>query len=73
MPLVVLQDYPLHFTKYESKGTSKIPIFKLFSELGKIWMCSLGLSKTPISHLFYELGKTRKYTQPKNNIWKSKF
>ena len=72
MPLVVLKDYPLHLTKYESKGTSKIPIFRLYSELGKIWKCSLAFSKTRISHPFYELGKTRKYTQPKNNLSKSK-
>ena len=35
MPHVVLKDYPYHLTKYEGKGTSKIPMFKLFSELGK--------------------------------------
>ena len=33
-----------HLTKYEGKGT-KISIFKLFSELGKIWKCNLGFSK----------------------------
>ena len=35
--VVVLKDHyqPHHLTKYEEKGT-KISIFKLFSELGKI-------------------------------------
>ena len=56
-PCIVLKDRPHDLTKYEGKGT-KIPVFKLFSELGmKIWKCNLGLSKIPISHLFYELGK----------------
>ena len=41
MAHVVLKDYPHHLTEYEGKGTSKIPIFKLISELGKIWRCSL--------------------------------
>ena len=48
---VVLQDYPHHLTKYEGKGT-KISIFKLFSDLGKIWKCNVCFSKT---HLSYEL------------------
>ena len=52
-----LKDY-LHLKKYNSKGTSKDPIFKLFRELAKIWKCSLGFSKAPIFHSFYELGKT---------------
>ena len=52
--VIVLKDHPHHLTKYEGKGT-KISIFKLFSELGKIWKCNLGFSKIPISHLFYEL------------------
>ena len=30
-----LKDYSHHLTKYEGKGTSKIPFFKLFSQLGK--------------------------------------
>ena len=51
---VVLQNHPHHVTKYEGKGT-KISIFKLLSEMGKIWKCNLGFSKIPISHLFYEL------------------
>ena len=32
---VVLKDYPHYLTKYEGKGTSKIPIFKLSCALGK--------------------------------------
>ena len=70
-PDFVLKDYPHHLTKYEeNKGTSKIPIFKLFNEMRKIWKCSLGFSRIPIFHLFYELGKTWKYTQPKNQHFK---
>ena len=71
--LIVLKDHPQpdHGTKYESKGT-KISVFKLFSEMEKIWKCSLGFSKIPICYLFYELGKTWKYTQPQTNISKSK-
>ena len=72
MPLAVLKDHRHHLTNYEGKG-KKISIFKLFSELGKIWKCNLGFSKFPIFYLFYELGKTWKYTQPKINILKSKF
>ena len=49
--VIVLKDHPHHLTKYEGKGT-KISIFKLFSELGKIWKCNLSFSKIPISHLF---------------------
>ena len=68
MPHVIkLKDRPHHLTKYEGKGT-KLSIFKLFSELGKIWKCNLNFSKIPISHLFYELGKTWKYTQSQNNF-----
>ena len=62
--VILLKDHPHHLTKYEGKRT-KISIFKLFSELGKIWKCNLSFSKIPISHLFYELGKTWKYTQPR--------
>ena len=68
--VIVLKDdhpQPHHLTKYEGKGT-KISIFKLFSELGKIWKCNLGFSKIPVSHLIYELGKTWKYTQPQTNL-----
>ena len=46
----VLQDHPHHLTKYEGKE-KKISIFKLFSELGKIWNCNPGFSKIPISQL----------------------
>ena len=35
MPHVLLKDHPYHLTKYEGKKT-KISIFKLFNELGKI-------------------------------------
>ena len=43
---IVLQDHPQphHLTKYKGKGT-KLSIFKLVSELGKIWKCNLGFSK----------------------------
>ena len=54
MPHVVLKDCHHHLTKYEGKET-KISIFTLFSEFGKIWKCNLGFSKIPITHLFYEL------------------
>ena len=60
-PHVLLRDYPDHLTKYEDRGTLEIPIFKLFSELEKIWTGSLGFSKIQIFHLFYELRKTWKY------------
>ena len=30
-------------TKYKTNGTSKIPMPKLVSDLGKIWKCNLGL------------------------------
>ena len=69
--VIVLKDHPHHLTKYEGKGT-KTSIFKLFSELRKIWICNSDFSKIPISHLFYESGKTWKYTQPQNNISKFK-
>ena len=52
---VVQQDHPHHLTKYEGKPCckwTKTLIFKLFSELGKIWKCSLGFSKIPISISF---------------------
>ena len=51
---VELQVHPHHLTKYKDMET-KISIFKLFSELGKIWKCNLGFSKIPISDLFCEL------------------
>ena len=54
-PCLVLKDHLHHLTKYESKGT-KISIFKLFSELGKIWKCNLGfqISQFPISFMNWE-------------------
>ena len=70
-PCIVLKDRPHHLTNYKYKGT-KISIFNLFSELGKICKCNVGFSKIPISHLFYGLGKTWKYTQPQTNISNSK-
>ena len=36
-----MKNCPHNLTKYEIKGTSKIPISRLFSELGKIWKYSL--------------------------------
>ena len=33
----ILKEYPHNLTKYESKKNTKIPIFHLISELGKIW------------------------------------
>ena len=62
MPHVILKDFP-HCLTNKGKGTSKIPMFKHFSELEKIWYCSLGLSNIPIFHHFYELEKTWKYIQ----------
>ena len=47
-------------TKYEINGASKIPMSKLFSDLGKIWKCNLGLglySKNLVFYFFHELGK----------------
>ena len=43
-----LKDFP-HCLTNKGKETSKILMFKHFSELGKIWYCSLGLPKIPIS------------------------
>ena len=70
--VIVLKDHPHHLTKYEGKGT-KILIFELFSEFGKIWKCDLSFSKIPISHLFYELEKSWKYTQPQANFQNTNF
>ena len=39
----------LRFTSYTSKGS----ISRLFSELGKIWKCSLGYAKIPIFHISF--------------------
>ena len=57
-PHVVLNDYPHRLTKNESKWISKIPIFKHFSELAKIWKCSLASSKFQFSTSFMNLEKT---------------
>ena len=52
MPHVIVpKDHPHDLNKYEGKGT-KILIFKLFNELGKIWKCNLSFSEIPIFHLF---------------------
>ena len=77
--VILLKDHPQphHLTKYEGKGT-KISIFKLFSELGKIWKCNLGFSKIPISYLLW-IGKNLEiYTAPDQhfkipmlNLWMS--
>ena len=57
-PYVVLKDYPHHQTKNEGKEAAKIPIFKLFSELGKIWKAVWAFQKSQFSfHLFYEFEK----------------
>ena len=75
-PHIVLRDYPPHLTKYEDKGTSKVPIFKPFSELRRIWKCSLVFSKIQIFHFFFmnweELGSIHSSTY-KTNISRSKF
>ena len=55
--------------KHEGKETSKNPIFKHFSKLGKIRKCSVGFLKIPIHH-FYKLEKAWKYTQPRVNLHK---
>ena len=70
--VIVLKDHPHHLSKYEGKGT-KISIFELFSEFGKIWKYNLSFSKIRISHLFYELEKTWKYTQPQTNFQNPNF
>ena len=62
--VIVLKDHPHNLTKYEGKGT-KISIFKLFSELGKIWKGNLSFSKIPISYLFYELRKLGNIHSPR--------
>ena len=46
-----IENNPLNLTKYESKGTSKIPIFQLLSELGTTWKRSLSL-KSKYSLIF---------------------
>ena len=73
MPHVVLKDHPHHLRKYEGKrDTSKILIFKLFSEQVKIWKGSLqqAIRKSQISISFMncvKLGSTW------TNISKPKF
>ena len=58
---VILKDYTRYqTTKYEGKGTSKIQVFKIFSEFEKTWKYRLSYSKDPVFHLFHELGKTWK-------------
>ena len=41
--ILCLKDYPHNLTKYEIKGTSKIPISQFYSKLRKLWKSSLGL------------------------------
>ena len=62
--VIVLKDHPHYLTKYEGKGT-KISIFKLFNELGKIWKCNLRFSKIPISHSFMNLEKLGNIHSPR--------
>ena len=65
MPHVtVLKDHPHHLTKYEGKGT-KISIFKLYIELGKIWKYNLGFSKIPISISFMNWEKLGNIHSPR--------
>ena len=45
-------------------GTSKIPIFKHFSEFGKIWQSRLDFTKISINHVF-ELGKLGSIHSPR--------
>ena len=59
--ILCLKKFPYNPTKHEMKGTSKIPISQLFSELGKFLKCSLGLnSENSIFYLFHELRKIGK-------------
>ena len=63
---------PSLFYKYTVPeiGTSKAPISKVFSELGKIWKCNVGLySKNIAFNLFPELWKNEKSSW--SNIQKS--
>ena len=55
-----------------------IPILKLFSELGKTWICTPGFSKISIFYLIYEfeLGKIGSIHSPRQifqnrslNLW----
>ena len=69
--VIVLKHHPQphHLTKYEDKGT-KISIFKLFSELGKIWKYNLGFSKIaiPISFMNYT-APDEHFKIPMLNLW----
>ena len=57
---VILKEYTRYqTTKYEGKGTSKIQVFKIFSEFEKTWKYRLSYSKDPVFHLFHELGKKK--------------
>ena len=59
--ILCLKKFPYNATKHEMKGTSKIPISQLFSELGKFLKCSLGLNlENSIFYLFHELRKIGK-------------
>ena len=56
------EDNPYNLKKYESKGTSKIPISQLFSDVGKTRNYFLSkYSKILIFNLYHELGKTEKF------------
>ena len=63
--ILYLKEYPHNLTKYEIKGTSKIPIILLFSKLGKIWKYNIGLySEKLFFHIFHELGKIETELSP---------
>ena len=55
--LLFVKDYPHNLTKHEINGTSKIPIYQLFSELGKISKCYLGLYSKTQFFFFSWIGK----------------
>ena len=56
--ILCLKDYPRNLTKYEIKGSSKIQISQLCSELGNIWKYKLCLYwKSQIIHIFRKLRK----------------
>ena len=62
--------------KYEGKGTSKIPIFKHFSELGKLVVQAWDFQKSRSwigKNLEVHVYLGGVYTQPKTNILRSKF
>ena len=75
--VIVLKSHPHHLTRYEGKGT-KISIFKLFSESGKIWKCNLSFSKIPIPISLWIEKNLEIYTAPDQhfkiemlNLWMS--